>query len=64
MGKYILPELAGDKQAEEPVGACAICGRELYAGENLYQIAGLPEYYCDECLDEFEKTLMDCVILG
>ena len=64
MSKYIFPELAGDKQAEDPLAGCAICGRELYADEEAYQIAGLHEYYCDECLDEFEKTLMDCVILG
>lgn len=64
MSKYIFPELAGDKQAEEPVAECAICGRELYADEETYQIPGLWEFYCDDCLDEFEKTLMDCVILG
>ncbi len=63
MSKYIFPELTGDRQAEEPLAWCAICSRELYAGEEAYQIAGLHEYYCDDCLDEFEKTLMDCVIL-
>lgn len=63
MGKYILPELAGDRLAEEPVAECCICRNELYAGEIVYSTP-TDELVCPDCLDEWARLELVTVTVG
>lgn len=36
----------------EPVGTCALCGRDIYEGEKVYKIDG--DLYCTDCVTECE----------
>lgn len=36
----------------EPAGTCALCGRDIFEGETVYQIDG--DWYCTGCVTETE----------
>ena len=63
MSKYIFPELAGDKQAEEPVTECCICHNELYAGEVAYATPD-SEMVCCDCLEEWACRELELTTVG
>lgn len=63
MSMYILPELAGDRQAEEPVAECCICRSELYAGEVVYCTL-TDELVCPDCLEEWARRELTMVEVG
>lgn len=43
-----------DKQQEEPVCRCSVCGGEIYRGETYYTIHLTGQVVCDDCLWEDE----------
>lgn len=63
MSKRIFPELAGDKQAEEPVAECCICHNELYAGEVAYATPD-SELVCCDCLEEWARRELELATVG
>lgn len=63
MSKYIFWELAGDKQAEEPVAECCICHNELYAGEVAYATPD-SEMVCCDCLEEWACRELELTTVG
>lgn len=52
----IFPELRGDPQAEFPITECAVCGCEIYEGEEIYHVGD--QICCQDCVwkDVAERT--------
>ncbi len=34
-----------------PIGYCTECGKDIYSGEDIWEIHG--EWYCEDCIDSF-----------
>lgn len=34
-----------------PIGYCVECGKDIYSGEEIWEIRG--EWYCEDCIDSF-----------
>lgn len=48
MSKYIFPELQGDSQNAVPIFECAVCGGEIYDGEEFFHVGD--KVCCVECV--------------
>lgn len=58
---YLLPR---DRQLEEPVAYCELCGCELYEDETAYFDDGSSAYICGGCLEQWAKQNLSEVIMG
>lgn len=58
---YLLPR---DRQLEEPLSYCAICGGELYKGDPAFYDDGQVICCCKDCVTEVAAKYLFPITIG
>ena len=40
-----------EPECSSPIGYCIECGKDIYSGEDIWEIRG--DWYCEDCIDKF-----------